>query len=111
MTAPIRLHFEPRPWTSPCFLCGADLPSDHGVTLAASDRDAVCDGCAAVVDPQAAAALPVLREIDAAWWRNARGDRSLAPDGAASTYLHAVASGVAALVEFYGVPESSAASR
>jgi len=97
----LQLHFEPRPWTSPCTMCGNAIPNDHTVTLAASDRDAVCDECTLQIDPQAYEALKILRAVDAGWWRAAKQTRQVGPDSDASTFLRNVASGVALLLEFY----------
>jgi hypothetical protein len=99
----MQLHFEPRPWTSPCAVCSGDVPNT--ITFATSDHDAVCDGCAEGLIPQAPEALKALRAIDAAWWRFAEGDRRLGPAGDAAAYLQNVAAGVASLVAFYvGAP-------
>lgn len=113
------LHFEPRPWTSPCSVCGDPLSEDHTATLATESGDAVCDGCAEKLDPMMGRALKVLRQVDNAWWRiTSRGvwfDSSRVPD--ANAYLAHVAAGIAALAEYYrpdrepDLPPSSAASR
>lgn len=96
------LHFEPRPWTSPCALCGAEIPLDQTLTLANEDRDAVCDDCAARLDPNAARALKVVRQADDEWWETV-GSEPTDPRrlGDAGEYLRHLAAGVAALVEFY----------
>jgi hypothetical protein len=104
MNTIVRLHVEPRPWTSPCAECAAEIPLDQTVTLANPDRDAVCDDCAQEIDPQAWQALEVLRAIDDGWWAIAKRDGqpgTPAADGA-NTYLRHVASGIAELAEWYG---------
>jgi hypothetical protein len=101
--ATIQLHVEPRPWTSPCAECAAEIPLDQTVTLANLDRDAVCDDCAQTADPQAHRALEVLRAIDDGWWASA-GHEPHRPEAraVAAAYLRHVAFGVTQIFEFYG---------
>jgi hypothetical protein len=100
----VQLHVEPRPWTSPCAECAAEIPLTQTVTLANPDRDAVCDTCAEAADPQAWQALTVLRAIDDAWWATAKRDGQPGTPNAseANAYLRHVAFGITQLFEFYG---------
>lgn len=101
--ATVQLHVEARPWTSPCAECAAEIPLNQTVTLANPDRDAVCDGCAQQIDPEAHRALEVLRAIDDDWWAAAgREPHSPGSRAAAAAYLRHVAFGVTRIFEFYG---------
>lgn len=97
------LHFEDRPYTSPCALCPADIPLDQTVSLADEQRNTVCDDCAQQIDPRQYAALKVLRQVDDGWSAIAGGapyePQALAD---AAAFVRHVAAGAAVLAEFYG---------